>query len=157
MLRAWSLKLTFATSLFSRRASFFSSSVVMINPYAEYHGAYGGGADDRVEQGGGTGGSSVHPWGSVNLIDELLVALMPPRRRVSFLLGGAVSSILRGDSETDCLLEDVVDDGLDDDDPFLVKRLVVFFHIFAALSSLIQSWGFQPVIRHTKFISEYGF
>jgi hypothetical protein len=48
---------------------------------------------------------------------------------VSFLLGGVVSSsILRGDSETECLLEEVVDDGLDDDDPFfLVKRLVVFF------------------------------
>jgi hypothetical protein len=75
----------------------------------------------------------------LNLIDELLVALMPPRRRVSFLLSGVVSSsILRGDSETKCLLEDVVNDGLYDDDPFfLVKRLVVFFHIFAALSSLI--------------------
>jgi hypothetical protein len=75
----------------------------------------------------------------VNLIDELLVALIPPRRRVSFLLSGVVSSsILRGDSETECLLEDVVDDGLYDDDHFfLVKRLVVFFHMFAALSSLI--------------------
>jgi hypothetical protein len=75
----------------------------------------------------------------VNLIDELLVALMPPKRRVSFLLGGVVSSsILRGHLETMCLLEDVVEDGLDDDDPFfLVKRLVVFFHIFIALSSLI--------------------
>jgi hypothetical protein len=55
---------------------------------------------------------------------------MPPRRRVWFLLGGAVaSSILRGYSETERLLEEVVDDGLDDDDPFfLVQRLVVFFH-----------------------------
>jgi hypothetical protein len=45
------------------------------------------------------------------------------------------SSILRGDSETECLLEEVVDDGLDDDDPFfLVKRLVAFFHMVAALS-----------------------
>jgi hypothetical protein len=51
----------------------------------------------------------------VNLIDELHVAFMPPRRRVSFLLVGVVSSsILRGDSETECLLEEVVDDGLDD-------------------------------------------
>jgi hypothetical protein len=42
---------------------------------------------------------------------------MPPRRRVWFLLGGSVSSsILRGNSETECLLEGV--DGLDDDDPF---------------------------------------
>jgi hypothetical protein len=75
----------------------------------------------------------------LNLIDELLVALITLRRRVSFLLGSAVfSSILRRDSKTECLLEDVVEDGLDDDDPFfLVKRLVVFFHIFAALSSLI--------------------
>jgi hypothetical protein len=55
----------------------------------------------------------------VNLIDELHVALMPPRIRVSFLLGGVVSSsILRGDLETECLLEEAVDDGLDDDDPF---------------------------------------
>jgi hypothetical protein len=70
-------------------------------------------------------------------MDVLLVALMPPRRRVSFLLGGAVSfSMLRGDSETECLLEDVVDDGLDDDDPFFLEnKLVVFFHIFAALLS----------------------
>jgi hypothetical protein len=73
-------------------------------------------------------------------MDMLLVALMPPRRRVSFLLGGDVSSfMLQGDSETECLLEDVVEDGLDDDDPFfLVKRLLVFFHMIAALFSLIQ-------------------
>jgi hypothetical protein len=53
-----------------------------------------------------------------------------------FLLGLVVSSsILRGDSETECLLEEVVDDVLDDDDPFLflVKRLVVFFHDCSAL------------------------
>jgi hypothetical protein len=49
------------------------------------------------------------------------------------------SSMLRGDSETECLLEDVVEDGLDDDDPFiLVKRLVVFFHMIVALFSLIK-------------------
>jgi hypothetical protein len=65
---------------------------------------------------------------------------MPPRRRVSFLLGGDVSSsMLRGDSETECLLEDIIEDGLDDDDPFfLVKRLVVFFHMIAALFSLLE-------------------
>jgi hypothetical protein len=55
----------------------------------------------------------------VNLIYEFRVALMPPRRRVWFLLGGVVSSfVLRGASETECLLEEVVDNGLDDDDPF---------------------------------------
>jgi hypothetical protein len=76
------------------------------------------------------------PLSSVNLMDELLVALMPPRRRVSFLLGGAVSSsMLRGDSETECLLEDVVEDGLDDDDPFFLV-----FHMIVTLFSLIQFW-----------------
>jgi hypothetical protein len=55
----------------------------------------------------------------VNLINEFRVALMPPRRRVSFLLSGVMSSsMLRGDSETERLLEEVVNDGLDDDDPF---------------------------------------
>jgi hypothetical protein len=78
-------------------------------------------------------------------MDELLMALIPPRRRVSFLLGGVVSSsMLRGDLETECLLEDVVEDGLDDDDPFfLVKRFVFFFHMIAALFSLIKSQGFN--------------
>jgi hypothetical protein len=75
-------------------------------------------------------------------MDVLFVALMPPRRRVSFLLGGAVSpSVFRGDSETECLLEDIVKDGLDDDDPFfLVKILVVFFHIIATLFSQLKFW-----------------
>jgi hypothetical protein len=72
-------------------------------------------------------------------MDELLVALMPPRRRASLRLGGVVpSSMLRGDSKPECLLEDVVEDGLDDDAPFfLVKRLVVFFHMIATLFSLV--------------------
>jgi hypothetical protein len=65
------------------------------------------------------GGSSICPSGLVNLINEFRVSLMPPRRRVWFLLGSAVSSsILRGYSKTERLLEGVVDDGLDDDDPF---------------------------------------
>jgi hypothetical protein len=73
-------------------------------------------------------------------MDVLLVALMPPRRRASFLLGSAVSSsMLRGDSETECHLEDVVDDGLDDNDPFFLEtKLVVFFHMIAALFSPLK-------------------
>jgi hypothetical protein len=73
-------------------------------------------------------------------MDMLLAALIPPRRRASFLLGGAVSvSMLRGDSKTECLLEDVVDDGLDEDEPFfLEKRLLVFFHMVAALFSPLK-------------------
>jgi hypothetical protein len=62
------------------------------------------------------------------LMDVLLVALKPPRRRVSFLLGGAVSSsMLRGDSETECLLEDVVEDGLDDNGPFFLDMIAALF------------------------------
>jgi hypothetical protein len=81
----------------------------------------------------------------VNLIDELCVDLMPPRRRVLFLLGGVLSSsILRGDLETECLLEEVVDDGLGDDDPFfLVQRLVVFFHGCSTLSITNKYLGFS--------------
>jgi hypothetical protein len=73
-------------------------------------------------------------------MDVLLVALIPPRRRASFLLGGALSvSVLRGDSETECLLEDVVNDGLDDDESFFLEnRLVFFFHMIAALFSLLK-------------------
>jgi hypothetical protein len=74
-------------------------------------------------------------------MDMLLAALMSPRRRASVLLGGGAVSIsmLRGDSETECLLEDVVDDGLDDDEPFfLEKRLVVFLHMVVALFSPLK-------------------
>jgi hypothetical protein len=73
-------------------------------------------------------------------MDVLLAALIPPRRNDALLLGGAISvSMLRGDSETECLLGDVVDDGLDDDEPFfLEKRLVVFFHMVAALFSPLK-------------------
>jgi hypothetical protein len=130
MWRAWSSKSTFSTSLYSRQASFFSSSsIMMINPYSEYRGAYGGGANDRVE------------W-----------------KGVWFLLGGAVSSsILRGDSETEFLLEEVVDDGLDDKDPFLlVKRLVVFFHMVAALSLTNIYIGFSTGNKVHKYYLEYG-
>jgi hypothetical protein len=46
--------------------------------------------------------------------------------------------MLRGDSETECLLEDVIEVALDDDDPFfLVKIIVVFFHMIVALFCLI--------------------
>jgi hypothetical protein len=71
----------------------------------------------------------------VILINEFRVALMPPRRRVVPPRRCGVLLILRGDSETECLLVEVVDDGLDDDDPFLflVKRLAVFFHDCSAL------------------------
>jgi hypothetical protein len=94
----------------------------------------------------------------VNLIDELRVALIPLRRRVSFLLGGAVSSSkLRGDSETECLLEEVVDDGLDDNDSFFfVKRLVVFLHMVSALSLTNIYPRFSTGNKVHKYYLEYG-
>jgi hypothetical protein len=78
---------------------------------------------------------------------------MPPRRRVLFLLGGVVSSsILRGDSETECFLEEVVDDGLDDDDPFFsVKRLVVFFHGCSTISLTNKDPGFSTSNKVHKY------
>jgi hypothetical protein len=70
-------------------------------------------------------------------MDVLLVALMPLRRRASFLLGGAVSvSMLRGDSESECLLEDIVDDGLDDDKPSSWRRELWFSSTWLLHSSL---------------------
>jgi hypothetical protein len=52
-------------------------------------------------------------------IDVLFDQLAEARVFSKIDLGGAVSSsILRGDSETESLLEEVVDDGLDDDDSF---------------------------------------
>jgi hypothetical protein len=93
----------------------------------------------------------------VNLINEFRVALMPPRRRVWFLLGGVVSSsILQGDSETERLLEEVVNDGLDDDDPFfLVKRLVAFFHGCETLLTNIYL-GFSTGNKVHNIILESG-
>jgi hypothetical protein len=83
---------------------------------------------------------------------------MPPRRRVWFLLGGVVSSsILRGYSETERFLEEVVDDGLDDDDPFfLVQRLVVFFRGCSTLFLTNINPGFSTGTRYTNIMLESG-
>jgi hypothetical protein len=83
--------------------------------------------DERVECHGGMGGSSVCPRGSVYHMDKLRVLLMPPRGSVSLLSGATYSSIIRGDSETECLIEELDDGGLDDR-VFLVKKLVAPFH-----------------------------
>jgi hypothetical protein len=50
-------------------------------------------------------------------MDELCVLLMPPRGSVSLLGGATSSSMVRGDSETDCFLEEL-DDGAFDDHVF---------------------------------------
>jgi hypothetical protein len=129
---------------------------MMINPYSEYCGAYGGGADDCVERRGRTGGSTVRP---LRLGEPHRRALCGPHateeksviyaRRCRVLL----HTLRRLGNH---LLEEVVDD---DDDPFfLVKRLVVFFHMVAALSlTNIYIRGFQPVTRHTNIIWSMNF
>jgi hypothetical protein len=82
----------------------------------------------------------------VNLIDKLCVALMPPRRRLPFLLGGVMSSsILRGYLETERLLEEVVNDGLDDDDPFFGEKACSSLPRLQHSPSQIYIRGFQPV------------
>ena len=67
----------------------------MVNPYSECLGLYGGGADDLVERHGGGG------IPSVNLIEELLGSLIPPRSSMSLLGAGLSSSMLSRDPETD--------------------------------------------------------
>jgi hypothetical protein len=66
-------------------------------------------------------------------MDELCVLLMPPRGSVSLLGGATSSSMTRGDSETECLLEEL-DNGAFNDRVFLVKKLVAIFHIVVALT-----------------------
>ena len=75
----------------------------MVNPYSECLGLYGGGADDLVERRGGGG------IPSVNLIEELLGSLIPPRSNMSLLGAGLSSSMLCGDQETECLREELAD------------------------------------------------
>jgi hypothetical protein len=82
-------------------------------------------------------------------MDELRVLLMPPRGSLS-LLGGAISSsIIRGDSETECLLEEL-DDGTFDDRVLLVKKFVAIFHIFVALTHNECTEGCLPVGKTHK-------
>jgi hypothetical protein len=86
-------------------------------------------------------------------MDELCVLLMPPRGSVS-LLGGATSSfIIWGDSETECLLEEL-DDGAFHDCVFLLKKLVAIFHIVVALTHNECTGGCLPVGKHTREV--YG-
>jgi hypothetical protein len=57
--------------------------------------------------------------------------------------------MLREDSETECLLEEL-DDGAFDDRVFLVKKLVAIFHIIAALTYNECTEGCLPLGKHTR-------
>jgi hypothetical protein len=82
-------------------------------------------------------------------MDELRVLLMPPRGSVSLLGGATSSSIIRGDSETECLLEEL-DDGAFDDRVFLGKKLEAIFHIVVALTHNECTGGCLPVGKTHK-------
>jgi hypothetical protein len=82
-------------------------------------------------------------------MDELRVLLMPPRGSMSLLGGATSSSIIWGDSETECLLEEL-DDGAFDDRVFLVKKLVAIFHIVVALTHNECTGGCLPVEKTHK-------
>jgi hypothetical protein len=86
-------------------------------------------------------------------MDELCVHLMPPRGSVLLLGGATSSSMLRGDSETERLLEEL-DDGAFDDRVFLGNKLVVVFHIVVALTHNECTRGCLPVGKHTREV--YG-
>jgi hypothetical protein len=69
---------------------------------------------------------------------------------MNFMLGGATSSsIIRGDSETECLLEEL-DDGAFDDSGFFLKKLVAIFHIVVALTHNECTGGCLPVGKTHK-------
>jgi hypothetical protein len=73
-------------------------------------------------------------------MDELHVLLIPPRGSVSLLGGATSSSMIRGDLETECLIEEL--DG--------VKKLVAIFHIVVALTHNECTGGFLPVGKTHK-------
>jgi hypothetical protein len=77
-------------------------------------------------------------------MDELRVLLMPPRNSISLLGGATSSSMIRGDLEIECLLEEL-DDGAFDDRVFLGKTLVAIFHIVVALTHNECTRGCLPV------------
>jgi hypothetical protein len=86
-------------------------------------------------------------------MDELRILLMPPRGSVSLLGGATSSSMIRGHSETECLLEEL-DDGAFDDRVFFGKKLVAIFHIVVALTHNECTGGCLPVGKNTREV--YG-
>jgi hypothetical protein len=85
-------------------------------------------------------------------MDEFRVLLMPPRGSMSLFGGATYSSMIRGDSETECLLEEL-NDGAFDDRVFLVKKLVTIFLIVVALTHNKCTGGCLPVGKHTREVN----
>jgi hypothetical protein len=62
-------------------------------------------------------------------MDKLHVLLMPPRSSVLFLDSATSSSTLRGDSEIECLREDIDGTSDDDDHILLLRKMFMAFFI----------------------------
>jgi hypothetical protein len=88
-------------------------------------------------------------------MDELRVLLMLPRGSVSLLGGPTSYSMIRGVSETECLLEEL-DDGAFYDHVFLGKKLVSIFHIVIALTHNECTGGCLPVGKTQEKYMEGG-
>jgi hypothetical protein len=107
---------------------------------------YGDGADERVEHHGGTGGAP-----SCILVVRCttwmnFVYSSCHRGVVSLLCGATSSSIIWGDSETECLLQEP-NDGAFDDRVFLVKKFLAIFHIVVALTHNECTGGCLPLMK----------
>jgi hypothetical protein len=68
-------------------------------------------------------------------MDKLHVLLMPPRSSLSFLDGATSTSMIREDSEIECLHEEL--DGTSDDDDILLPRMMFmsFFNVLCCTNS----------------------
>ena len=128
-----------------------SSFDKIINPYSEFLGLYDGGADDLVERRGGGG------IPSVNLMEELLGSLIPRRSNMSLLGAGLSSSMLRRDSETECLREELAD-ALDVDDRVLLLPAMNFMRPLMVTPCCIHSKTNIPGVscRRENNISKSG-
>ena len=124
----------------------------MVNPYLDFLGLYGGGADDLVERCGGGGAPSV------NLMEELLGSLIPPRSNMSLLGAGLSTSMPCGDSATECLREELAD-ASDVDERILLLLVTNFMKplmvtLCCTHSKTNTPGGFLPVGE--QYIEDWG-
>lgn len=108
-----------------------------MNPYLETFGLYGGGAVEHVERHGGSGGAPPCPQDSEDLMDELLVARMPPRSNISLLGSGRSTSMPRGE-DTEGLREEPSEVASDLDERVLLFPVMKLFPFFNTLAVQIH-------------------
>ena len=128
-----------------------SSFDKIINPYSEFMGLHGGGANDLAERRGGGGAFSV------NLMEELLGSLIPPRSNMSLLGVGLSTSMPRKDSATECLREEL-SDASDVDERVLLLPVTNFMKPLMATLCCTHSKSNTPGVscRRENNISKNG-